>query len=65
MFGDKVKPIRRFTPYEYAEEVDDAKHWHRPPRNFWGDTPFYPYLPPAPLVPYVNFDLGYKNKGRH
>lgn len=50
-------PNRRFTPAEFAEELDDAKHWHRPPRSFIKDIPTYPWMP----KPYsaVNFDLNF------
>lgn len=49
--------------YEYAHELDVAKWMKRPPCQFIYDAPFYPWLPPEPLV---NFDLinGF-NKGQH
>lgn len=53
---NKIKP-RRFTPQEYEWELWQAKAFCRPPRQFWGDPPTYPWLPPTPLV---NFDLKYK-----
>lgn len=57
MFGDKIKKNRRFTAREYEQEVEEAKIWCRPPRQFIFDTPFYPGIPPTPLV---NFHLNFK-----
>ena len=57
LFPDtKIKP-RRFTPWEAAQEKEDAAIWKRPQRTFWGDPPTYPWVVPEPLV---NFDLKYK-----
>lgn len=56
----KPKP-RRMTPKEFEDELIQAKAFCRPPRQMWGDTPFYPWLPPTPLanLPLVNFRLNY------
>ncbi len=51
------KKNRRFTTKEYEQELEIAKLFQRPPRQFFYDTPFYPWVPPTPLV---NFDLKYK-----
>lgn len=48
---------RRFTPPEYELELTMAKNFRRPPRQYFYDPPFYPWLPPEPVV---NFDLNYK-----
>lgn len=64
MFAPDKCKNRRFTHTEFETELEIAKWMKRPPRNFINDTPFYPWLPPAPLVPHVNFDLGF-NKGQH
>lgn len=45
------------TPWEKKEEAQDAAIWKRPQRDFIFDIPFYPGIPPTPLV---NFDLKYK-----
>lgn len=58
MFNDEPKrKNRRFTPDEFETELEIAKWLKRPVRTFVNDTPFYPWVPPTPLV---NFDLGYK-----
>ncbi len=56
------KKNRRFTPEEFVTELELAKLMKRPPRHFVNDPPFYPWLPPEPLVnqPFVTFDLGFK-----
>lgn len=58
LFEDKPK-IRRLTNWEQQEEKEDAKHWCRPVRSYWGDKPIYPWCPPEP---YVNFELNYPFK---
>lgn len=61
MFNDEpVKKNRRLTPNEFADELEIAKIFKRPPRNYLYDQPFYPYLPITPKVPRVNFDLNYQ-----
>lgn len=61
MFNDPY-PVknRRFTPKELETEIMIASWLKRPVRQFVNDPPFYPWLPPAPKIPFVNFDLGYK-----
>lgn len=54
-------PNRRFTPPEFETELFLSKLFKRPPRTFVKDPPFYPWLPPEPIV---NFDLNF-NKGQH
>lgn len=53
---------RRFTKDEFVTELEISKWLHRPPRTYVKDPPFYPWLPPEPLVnqPIVNFDLNYQ-----
>lgn len=61
MFDDCKKPKnRRFTTDEFETELDICKWLNRPPRTYFYDRPFYPWLPPAPKIPQVNFDLGFK-----
>ena len=48
---------RRLTQKEMETELDICKWLKRPPRTFFNDAPFYPWLPPEPLV---NFDLGFQ-----
>ena len=58
MFGDKKqKPNRRFTPWEFQEELEISKLFGRPPRTYFYDTPYYPFFPPTPIA---NFDLKFK-----
>ncbi len=58
MFGDKKqKKNRRLNPKEFADELEIAKIFHRPPRNYLYDLPYYPFFPPTPLA---NFDLNFK-----
>lgn len=53
---DKPK-VRRLTSAELEEEKLLATIFKRPMRQFFGDTPIYPWLPPEPVV---NFELNYK-----
>lgn len=57
LFPEKKPKVRPFTPWEAAQEKEDAAIWLRPQRHFWGDIPTYPWCPPEP---YVNFELKYK-----
>lgn len=51
MFGDKMdNKLRRFSPYEMETEKDLCRIFHRPPRTYVQDLPFYPWLKPEPLV---------------
>jgi len=52
----KTRKNRRFTPYELETEKQIASWLKRPIRHFFDDPPFYPWLPPEPVV---NFDLNY------
>lgn len=61
MFGDEPpKKNRRFTVKEYEQELEISRIFHRPPRQYFYDLPFYPYIPPTPKVPKVNFDLNFQ-----
>lgn len=48
---------KRITGADFETELELAKWLHRPPRYFHKDLPFYPWLPPEPLV---NFELNYQ-----
>lgn len=53
IFGDPVKPNRRFNSREFAEELQDARIWKRRPRTFIRDHPYYDVIP----EPLVNFNM--------
>lgn len=48
------------TPWEQQEEKELATVFRRPQRKYIYDKPYYPWLPPTPIIPSVNFDLNYK-----
>lgn len=50
----------KITGYNAICEQELAAIFDRPPRTYLEDIPYYPWLPPAPKAPKVNFDLGYK-----
>ncbi len=51
--------MTEFKPgFERDTEEELARAFRRPPRKFKEDSPFYPWLPPAPI--HVNFNLNYK-----
>jgi len=56
MFGQSTVKNRRLNTKEFAEELEDAKIWRRPPRHYLLDKPFYPDCKPEPLV---NFSLNF------
>lgn len=56
MFGQSTVKNRRLNPKEFADELENAKIWRRPPRQYLLDTPFYPDCVPEPLV---NFSLNF------
>lgn len=60
MFPDKTRKNRPLTPDERDTDIQIAAWLKRPVRYFFDDKPFYPWLPPEPIVPSVNFDLGFK-----
>lgn len=55
--NDKPVKNRRLTSAEMQTELEICKWLKRPPRTYFNDTPFYPWVVPEPLV---NFDLNYK-----
>lgn len=57
LFADAKPKNRRFLPHEMQTEIDLARWMKRPVRTFTSDPPFYPWLPPEPLV---NFDLNFQ-----
>lgn len=59
LFEPKSKN-RRLNPKELETEYELCSIFHRPPRTYLHDKPFYPWLPPEPIVPSVNFDLNFK-----
>lgn len=59
MFGDPT-PNRRLTSKEFEWELEASKIWGHKPRVFLKDKPFYDFLPPTPIIPRVNFELGFK-----
>lgn len=48
------------TSKEFAEELQESKIWGHRPRTYIKDMPFYDFLPITPIVPKVNFELGFK-----
>lgn len=60
---DPPRKNRRLTAQEFETDLYIAKWLKRPPRHYFDDKPFYPWLVPEPIV---NFDLikGF-NKGQH
>lgn len=60
MFGEKTnKKNKRFSAKDFETELELCKIFRRPPRTFPTDPPFYPWLPPAPIIPCVNFSLNF------
>ncbi len=54
----RIPRLTRFKPgFEETTEKELAAAFHRPPRTYKEDKPFYPWLPPEP---YVNFHLNFK-----
>lgn len=56
-YTEKKIKNRKFKPNELQTEIELARIFKRPVRTYYYDHPFYPWLPPTPLV---NFDLKYK-----
>ncbi len=55
---NRICSLTRFKPgFELETERELSIIFHRPPRTYKEDPPFYPWLPPEP---YVNFNLNYK-----
>lgn len=62
MFDPPPHKNRRITGPDWETELQLAKWMHRPLRHFHDDKPFYPWLPPEPLVNQdhrVNFKLNF------
>nr|AZK35847.1 hypothetical protein ORF4 [Torque teno mini virus 10]AZK35851.1 hypothetical protein ORF4 [Torque teno mini virus 10] len=62
VFDDVHTPkIRNFTKSDMEEDSLLADAFKSPVRQFWGDTPLYPWRVREPLVhqPYGNFNLNY------
>lgn len=59
MWGDPT-PNRRMNSREFAEELQEAAIWGHRPRTFIKDKPFYDFLPITPIIPKLNFELGFK-----
>nr|UYL88386.1 ORF3 [Torque teno midi virus] len=57
LFQTTVKTNKKFTGWGKIIERECAAAFHRPPRTYMGDTPFYPWVVPEPVV---NFHLNYK-----
>lgn len=47
------------TPKEYEQELEESKIWGHYPRNYILDKPHYKDIPITPIIPKINFDLGY------
>ncbi len=60
MFGEPAQKNRRLTAKEFEEDLADSKIWDRYPRHYLLEKPFYKNMYITPLVPSVNFDLGFK-----
>lgn len=58
MFGDET-PNRRLTSKEFEQELIDSRIWGHRPRQYLKDKPFYDFLPITPVIPKINFDLGF------
>ncbi len=55
----RISSLTRFKPgFEEQTEKELAAAFHRPPRTYKEDPPFYPWLPPTPKV---QFNLNYKD----
>lgn len=55
---DKPKN-RLLNAQERETDLWLAKIFKRPCTYYTQDVPYYPWLPPTPKVPKVNFDLNY------
>lgn len=53
---DTPTPNRRMTLWEREQELEDAIIWHRVPRTYIKDKPFYPWVRTDERF-CVNFDL--------
>ncbi len=42
--------------WEQQDELETARAWFRPPKQYIHDKPYYPWCVPEPVV---NFDLNY------
>lgn len=56
---NRIPRVEKFKPgFEWDTEVECAKAFCRPPRTYKTDTPFYPWVVPAPKV---IFNLNFKD----
>ncbi len=49
------KPISGYEAWR--DEYETCSAWNRPPRKYYTDTPFYPWMPPDQFR--VTFKLGF------
>lgn len=47
------------TAKEYEQELQESKIWGHYPRKYILDKPYYKDIPITPVIPKINFDLGY------
>lgn len=59
LFNDPVKN-RRMTPWEKEQEIQESKIWGHYVREYILDKPYYKDMIITPKIPFVNFDLNYK-----
>lgn len=68
MFEPPKTKLTPITGRDWEDELYISKWLKRPMRRFLEDKPYYPWLPPEPIVnqPFVNFDIvSAFNKGQH
>lgn len=57
LFKTKKTKLTVIKGFDWETEKQLSQWMHRPMRKFLEDAPYYPWLPPTPKVPRVNFDL--------
>lgn len=55
---DTPRPIN--TAEAWKDEFETCSKWDRPPRKFFTDRPFYPWMPREPPQCRVSFKLGFQ-----
>lgn len=60
MFPPEPTKNRRLTLQEQETDIWLASIFKRPRTYYTKDIPYYPWLPPTPKIPKVNFDINYK-----